>query len=74
MGKQIWKLQRPLYTNMPVLEVLAYTEDKKRQAFIAMTDYEIAELFGDEFKLYALAKVNRRGILEVKKIVEEQDW
>lgn len=73
MGKQIWKLQRPLYTNMPVLEVLAYTEDRKHEAFIAMTDYEIVELFGDNLKLYVKGKV-KKGILVVDKILEEQSW
>jgi hypothetical protein len=75
MSKKIWKLQRPLYTNMPVLEVLAYTEDRKSEAFIPMTDYEIEELFGDNLKLYVKAKVNRKtGMLEVDKILEEQAW
>lgn len=74
-AKKIWKLQRPLYTNMPVLEVLAYTEGKDNQAFIAMTDTEIHELFGDNLKLYVKAKVNKRtGILEVDKILGDQSW
>lgn len=73
MGSKIWKLQRPLYTNMPVLEVLAYTEDRKHEAFIPMMDYEIVELFGDELKLYVKAKV-KKGNLVVDKILEEQSW
>jgi len=75
MRTSIWKLQRPLATNQPVAEVLAYTEDRDNTAFIAMTDTEIDQLFGDELKLYVKAKVNKKtGILEVKKIVGWQDW
>lgn len=72
----IWKLQRPILEKyIPVLEIMAYTEGRKDTAFIPMTDKEVAELFGDEFKLYVKAKVNKKtGILEVKKIVGWQDW
>lgn len=71
--RQIWKLQRPLMTNMPVLEVMAYTEGRENMALIPMTDYEIEELFGDELKVYVSGRVVK-GILHVKKRVAERDW
>lgn len=75
MSRQIWKLQRPMATNMPVLEVMAYTEGKENLAFIPLSEKEIDEIFGDELKIYVKAKVNKHtGILEVKKRVPDQWW
>jgi hypothetical protein len=71
--RTIWKLQRPLATNMPVLEVMAYTEGHENVSLIPMTDYEIKELFGDELKVYVSGRVIN-GILHVKKRVKERDW
>lgn len=69
----IWKLQRPLFTNGDYCEVLAYTYGKERQAFIRFTEKEIEQVFGDEVKVYVAATV-KRGNLVIEDLVEEQDW
>lgn len=69
----VWKLQRPIITNGDYNEVMAYTEDRERIAFIGMSEEMIEEIFGDEFKIYVTGKV-KKGILVVDEIIEEQAW
>lgn len=71
--RKIWKLQRPLASNEEFPTVMAYTEGKANMAIIPMPEEMIDELFGDEPKIYARAKV-KNGVLNVREIVEEQDW
>ena len=73
MINKIWKLQRPLATNEEFPTVMAYTKGKKNMAMIPMGEELIEELFGDEVKLYAKARVVN-GVLKVKHLVEEQVW
>lgn len=71
--KEIWKLQRPLYSSDGSQEILGYTKDNKRTAFIAMDLDDVNELFEDDAKVYALARVQNGNLVIIKK-VEEQDW
>lgn len=73
MKTEIWKLQRPLFTNGDYLEVMAYTEGREQVAMIPFTTELIDEVFGDEPKVYVKGKV-KRGNLVVDEIVEEQPW
>lgn len=74
MGKQIWKLQRPLFSSAGEYgEILAYTEGKENEAIIPVTMEIIDELFGDEAKIYVTAEVID-GNLSIDELVEEQPW
>lgn len=67
-----WKLQRPMYSQQPVQELLCYTANGE-WAYIPMIDYEIHELFGNELKIYVLARIVD-GKLHVKKILKGENW
>lgn len=74
--KKIWKLQRPLMGNMPVVEAMAYTKEQDRICFVAMTEDEMEELFGENAKAYVWGYINKRGVLEIDidKHADWQDW
>lgn len=69
--KEVWKLQRPLLGSSA--EILAYTEDKKRMAFIPASEEELQEIFEDDLKIYVLGSV-KHGKLIVDGVVEDQPW
>lgn len=76
MSKQkweIWKLQRPLFTNGSYYELMAYNEDRSREAMIDAPAELVNKLFGDEPKIYVRATVID-GMLTIDKRVEEQNW
>lgn len=70
---KIWKLQRPIVTSEDVLMIMAYTEEKEDMAMLPMPAEFMDELFGDELKVYVRASV-KNGVLNIKHLVEEQDW
>lgn len=53
--------------------ILAYTENKQRQALIPLPEEMISDLFGEEVKIYVKASV-KNGVLKIKKRVAEQEW
>ena len=69
MGK-IFKLQRPLFGGNLIL---AYDEDRSHFGQFPVAE-EILELFGNEYKIYVLGRVDRDGAIEVKRIVKDRDW
>lgn len=72
---KIWKLQKPIVdsTGGDFPTVMAYTENRQNMAMIPMSPEIINELFGDELRVYARARVVN-GVLKVKRLVEEQPW
>lgn len=56
------KLQRPVVTNDPNPQVLAYNKDRSIETFFPIND-EMLALFGDEFKVYYWYAVDGKDIV-----------
>lgn len=69
----IWKLQRPIFTNGSMTEVMAYTYNKENVKIIDMNEADMDVLFGDELKVYVAAEVRGKN-LYIEDYVEGQDW
>lgn len=70
---EVWKLQRPITTTGSYFEIYAYTQDKKKSVMVPVAEEDITLLFGDEYKVYAKARI-KRGNLQIISVIEEQDW
>lgn len=70
---KVWKLQRPLVSNEPEAMIMAYTEGGQQHALIPVAEEDLALLFGDEFKIYVLAKVENSNLV-IDHQVEDQEW
>lgn len=70
----IVKVQRPLFHTGPGRpSVLVYDEGRKHGGQFPMSE-DLEMLFGDEFKVYCLAKLHPGGNLTLLDLVEEQNW
>ena len=67
----ICKLQRPLFTNAEPT-MLVYNESRTFEMQVLFTE-DLAELFGDDLKLYARCHM-KGGILHVDKLVDDRAW
>jgi len=73
--KEIFKMQRPLFSNDPDAKTLIYNEDRSVLQYLDMDDDLLQSLFGDEMKVYAMCKVNkRRKKIELEYVLDEEDW
>lgn len=70
---KVWKLQRPIVTNEYFPTIMAYTEGRRDVAMLPMPVEVMDEVFGDELKIYVLARVVN-GVLKIKRQVPEEDW
>ena len=71
------KIQRPLYTNKRKLAngCLVYDKTRTIEQIIVINNRTLNKLFDeDEFKIYAVAKLDTNGNMTVMKQVEEQEW
>lgn len=68
----IFKLQRPLATNLETPYILIYDQTRKIERFV-IYDEETAKIFGDLPKVYVEGKI-RDNTLIVDRVVPEQDW
>lgn len=80
MGKKwegVVKIQRPICTNERKLAngCLVYDKTRKIEQIIVVNNRTLNKLFDeDEFKIYAVAKLDENGNMTVMKQVEEQGW
>lgn len=73
-SKHIVKIQRPIVCSGEP-EYLIYNESRSVLVQFAMAAMpELADLMGDNYKVYAKATLQDDGILVIDELVEEQDW
>ena len=79
MAKKILKFQRPVMTNGSPNLIYIYDQYKITEVQIEMSADEIAEIFGEEYKVYYLCKIvanqrdNTTNITRIKQ-VKQQVW
>lgn len=72
MNRQIFKLQRSLYTTEPVPQLLVYNRDHSVDMQLNLTD-ETLTLFGDRYKIFVRGYVYE-GKLHVDEVVGDCSW
>lgn len=75
--KVIFKLQKPIYSNMEMPEVLCYNKDRSITISMPMPQEDVALMFGDDLKQYWDAEVivaNETNNVILQKRVKDQDW
>ena len=71
---EIWKLQRPVFTNQPTSMVLMYNEDRSKEGSFPMTP-EVLDLFDDdEYKMFVHGTISKDGQIEFEGEAEWQEW
>lgn len=74
--REIFKFQRPLFTNADYNEVLIYNKDRSIEVVYLMSEKQMKDVFwNDEYKVYCLCSYKPpRSKIKIEQIVEEQDW
>ena len=71
MGKEIFKLQRPVaYGNN---EVLLYNKNGSSWSQFPM-DKNLKKLFGKKFKIFVLGYIGKDTLLHIDKVVKDEEW
>ena len=65
----IYKLQRPIVGN----QYLLYNKDRSILSSFEPSK-DIVELMGDNYKLYVKADIDKKGMLMINDVVQQQDW
>lgn len=77
--KQIWKIQRPLYTTGSYTNILIYNEDHSVEGQVDVPQEWIDQYFGSAFKIYVKGHQNEQGqiVFEKKDILsihQHPEW
>lgn len=74
---EIFKIQKPLVSNLATPEVLAYNKDRSIEVFVPMDSKDIEALFEDDLKQYwegHLARSMGGTHLVLDRQVGDEDW
>ena len=71
---QTWKIQRSLYTNADVDQVLIYNKDRSVEGQMPLTE-NVLRLFPEgSHKIFVRGVMNKNGSIDIRAVIEDQDW
>ena len=72
--RELWKVQKPLFSTEEAPQVLVYNEDKSYEGYVPMTD-ELESMFGVFPKFYVWGMVLSNGIVVMEgKPIPVDEW